>query len=134
MTRAAIYLRQSLERDGSVSRAFQEADCRQYAERRGWAVAGVWTDVLSGKHPQRPQYREMLAAAGLWDVLLEALAESGAVPDSVQMVDSTIVRAHVSAAGAKGGKRARRSADPGAATRRRSTSRGTSQGDHLPSA
>ncbi len=35
--------------------------------------------------------------------MLEALAESGAVPDTVQMVDSTIVRAHHCAAGAKGG-------------------------------
>ena len=41
--------------------------------------------------------------SGLWDVLLETLAESGAVPDTVQMVDSTIVRAHHCAAGAKKG-------------------------------
>ena len=41
--------------------------------------------------------------AGLWDVLLEALVKSGTVPDSVQMVDSTIVRAHYCAAGAKKG-------------------------------
>lgn len=34
--------------------------------------------------------------------LLETLTESGAVPDTVQMVDSTVVRAHHCAAGAKG--------------------------------
>ena len=39
----------------------------------------------------------------------------------VQMFDSTVVRAHVSAAGAKGGKTIRRSAARAAASRRKST-------------
>jgi hypothetical protein len=39
----------------------------------------------------------------------------------VQMVDSTIVRAHVSAAGAKGGSKARPSAARAADFRRKST-------------
>ena len=39
--------------------------------------------------------------SGLWNVLLEAMVGSGAVPDSVHMVDSTIVRAHHCAAGAR---------------------------------
>ena len=34
---------------------------------------------------------------------MQALAESGLVPDSVQLVDSTVVRAHHCAAGGKGG-------------------------------
>ena len=48
-------------------------------------------------------YKQFLrwTRSGLWDVLLETLAGSGAVPDTVQMVDSTIVRAHHCAAGAK---------------------------------
>ena len=41
--------------------------------------------------------------AGLWDLVLEALNESEAIPDQVQMIDSTIIRAHHQAAGAKGG-------------------------------
>jgi len=41
--------------------------------------------------------------AGLWELILAALNESEAVPDSVQMIDSTIIRAHHCAAGAKGG-------------------------------
>jgi len=39
--------------------------------------------------------------SGVWDVMLEALNESGQGQDSVQMIDSTIVRAHQHAAGAK---------------------------------
>ena len=41
--------------------------------------------------------------AGLWDVILEALNDSGGCQDTVQMIDSTIVRAHQHAAGAKKG-------------------------------
>ena len=41
--------------------------------------------------------------AGLWDLVLEALNESAVAPDQVQMIDSTIIRAHHQAAGAKGG-------------------------------
>ncbi len=37
--------------------------------------------------------------AGLWDLLLDALAQSEAAPDTLQMIDSTIVRAHHCAAG-----------------------------------
>ena len=39
----------------------------------------------------------------MWDVILEALNESGEGQDTVQMIDSTIVRAHQHAAGAKKG-------------------------------
>jgi len=38
---------------------------------------------------------------GVWDVLLAALNETGQGQDSVQMIDSTIIRAHQHAAGAK---------------------------------
>ena len=39
--------------------------------------------------------------SGVWDVLLAALNESGEGRDSVQTIDSTIVRAHQPAAGAQ---------------------------------
>ncbi len=45
---------------------------------------------------------------GIWQALLAALAGCGEPPD-VAMVDSTAVRAHRSAAGAKGGSTARQS-------------------------
>ena len=44
--------------------------------------------------------------AGLWQMILEVLNDSEVVPDSVQMIDSTIVRAHHQAAGTKGGSEA----------------------------
>lgn len=56
---------------------------------------GKWSSVYR-------QFRRW-TLSGLWDILLEALNESAAVPDTVQMIDSTIVRAHHHAAGAKGG-------------------------------
>lgn len=48
------------------------------------------------------QYRRW-TTSGLWDVLLQALADGGGDADALQMIDSTIVRAHHCAAGAKGG-------------------------------
>jgi transposase len=40
---------------------------------------------------------------GVWDILLQALADSGGDVDALQMIDSTTVRAHRCAAGEKGG-------------------------------
>ena len=57
---------------------------------------------------------------GLWQDLLAALSTCAEPPDIV-MLDSTVVRAHRSAAGAKGGSRVRRSGVPVAARRPRST-------------
>jgi transposase len=45
--------------------------------------------------------------AGLWDLVLETLNQREAVPYQVQMIDSTIIRAHHQAAGAKGGLKKR---------------------------
>jgi transposase len=59
--------------------------------------------------------------AGLWDVLLQALADGAGDADALQMIDSTIIRAHHCAAGAKGGFRARLSAAHGVAFRAKST-------------
>jgi transposase len=51
---------------------------------------------------------------GLWQQLLAALAASGE-PPALVLLDSTTMKAHRSAAGAKGGSRARRSAPRAAA-------------------
>ena len=45
------------------------------------------------------------SVSGLWDVILEAVNDTGDGQDSVQMIDSTIVRAHQHSAGAKKGVR-----------------------------
>jgi transposase len=48
-----------------------------------------------------------LSQSGFFDAFFEALAAMSDSAHLVQMFDSTVVRAHVSAAGAKGGKKAR---------------------------
>jgi len=64
-----------------------------------------------------------LSQSGVFETFFETLAGLGETAHLVQMFDSTVVRAHVSAAGAKGGKTGKRSAARGAASRRKSTSR-----------
>ena len=67
-----------------------------------------------------------LSRSGVFDVFFEALAQLSMTAHLVQMFDSTVTRAHVSAAGAKGGSIIRRSDARGAGSRARSTSRPTS--------
>lgn len=67
-----------------------------------------------------------LSRAGVFEAFFEALAALSRTAHLVQMFDSTVVRAHVSAAGAKGGRRIRRSDARAAASRPRSTSRSIS--------
>lgn len=83
---------------------------------------GKWSSVYR-------QFRRW-TLAGLWEAILEALNEGAASvpdgpPDRLQMVDSTIVRAHQHAAGARGGLRARVLAARAVASRPRSTSAST---------
>ena len=56
---------------------------------------GKWSSVYR-------QFRRWTLSS-LWEMILEALNESGAKPGQVHMIDSTIIRAHHLAAGAKGG-------------------------------
>jgi transposase len=62
-----------------------------------------------------------LSRTGVFEAFFQALAGLSPTAHLVQMFDSTVVRAHVSAAGAKGGSTARRSAAPAAGSRPRST-------------
>ena len=83
------------------------ADHRRVLDGVFWIArtGSPWRDLPEALGRWASVYKQFLrwTRSGLWDVLLEALAESGAVPDSVQMVDSTVVRAHHCAAGAKKG-------------------------------
>jgi transposase len=72
---------------------------------------GKWSSVYR-------QFRRW-TLAGLWEALLEALNETEGVGETVQMIDSTIIRAHHCAAGAKGGLRARLSGVQEVASRQR---------------
>ena len=61
-----------------------------------------------------------LSQTGTFEAFFEALANLSETAHLVQMFDSTIVRAHVSAAGAKGGRTPRRLVDRAAAFRQKS--------------
>jgi len=63
---------------------------------------------------------DRLGKAGVFEAFFDTLAGMSASAHLIQMFDSTIVRAHVSAAGAKGGSKARRSATRGAGSRPKS--------------
>ena len=80
---------------------------------------GKWSSVYR-------QFRRW-TLAGLWEQIMEALNESRIVPDALQMIDSTVVRAHHQAAGAKGGLRDRVSAVQGVVSRPKSTSVSTAR-------
>ena len=67
-----------------------------------------------------------LSRTGVFEAFFQMLAETSKTAHLVQMFDSTVVRAHVSAAGAKGGSKIRRSAAHGVDFRAKSTSRPTS--------
>ncbi len=61
------------------------------------------------------------AEQGVWDAILATLVELGLTDDWQHMIDSTIVRGHVSAVGGKGGLVRRLLVDHAAALRARST-------------
>ena len=67
-----------------------------------------------------------LSRSGTFEAFFETLAAMSETAHLVQMFDSTVVRAHVSAAGAKGGRTIKRSAVRAAASQRKSTSRSIS--------
>jgi transposase len=61
------------------------------------AEMGNWNSVFR-------QFRRW-TTSGLWDVMLEALADGGGEADLLQMIDSTSIRAHHCAAGGRGSHR-----------------------------
>jgi transposase len=75
---------------------------------------GKWSSVYR-------QFRRW-TLSNLWEIILEALNGSGVRPGQVHMIDSTIIRAHHLAAGAKGGLKKKVLAAQKVALRPRSTS------------
>ncbi len=66
-----------------------------------------WRDLppeLGNWNSVHRQYRRW-TEAGVWDVMLAALSDSEASDNTLQMMDSTIVRVHQHAAGGRGGFR-----------------------------
>jgi transposase len=66
-----------------------------------------WRDLPEECGPWNSVFRQFRrwTQAGLWDIMLEAVAMSDGGADAMHMIDSTIIRAHHHAAGGKGGFR-----------------------------
>ena len=79
-----------------------------------------WCDCPEAYGPYTTIYNRFVrwARRGIWQRLFRALAATGRSADT-QMIDSTHVKAHRSAAGGKGGKRRRLSAAHAAGATRR---------------
>ncbi len=80
-----------------------------------------WRDLPARYGPYTTAYNRFnrWAARGIWRRVFETLAAKS--HDSLHLIDSTIVKAHRAAAGAKGGNRNRRSASAAAGAPRKST-------------
>ena len=80
-----------------------------------------WRDVPDEYGPATTVYNRYnrWSRRGVWQRMFERLAASGEVPDEL-MLDSTHVKAHRSAAGAKGGSGRKRSGSRAAAARPKS--------------
>ena len=65
----------------------------------------AWRDLPAGLghwNSVHRQYRRW-TESGVWDVMLAALTESELSDNTMQMIDSTVIRAHQHAAGGRGG-------------------------------
>jgi transposase len=79
-----------------------------------------WRDLPERYGPYTTVYNRFnrWSRRGIWKNIFDTLAAKS--HDSLYLIDSTIVKAHRAAAGAKGGRKIRRSASVAAADRRRS--------------
>jgi transposase len=88
------------------------ADHRRVLDGVLWInrTGAPWRDLPEEFGPWNSVWRQFRrwCLSGVWDVLLQALADSGGELDALQMIDSTTSRAHRCAAGGKGGFSRRR--------------------------
>jgi transposase len=70
---------------------------------------GRWIDAPPAYGPRKTLYNRYVrwAAKGVWSNLFHALAQAGGPTEQV-LIDSSAVKAHRSAAGGKGGRKAKR--------------------------
>src|SRR5258706_15828548 len=86
-----------------------------------------WRDLPERYGPYTTAYNRFnrWSRRGVWKRIFDRLALQSR--DSLHLIDSTIVKAHRAASGAKGGSKIRRSASAGAGDRPRSTRRFTTK-------
>ena len=117
-------------RDGSVgvtavdNRLFVEAVLYRY--RTGMP----WRDLPERYGPYTTAYNRFnrWSRRGIWKRIFDALASKSR--DSLYLIDSTIVKAHRAASGAKGGSKSRRSASAAAVAPLKSTPSSTAKAGH----
>ena len=110
--------------EGGPLRGRPPQDHRRVLDAIFWIMrtGAPWRDLpeeLGHWNSVHRQFRRW-TASGLWDVMLQAFSEGGG-DDALQMIDSTIVRAHHCAAGARGELKTRLLAVRAAGSRAKST-------------
>ena len=88
-----------------------------------------WRDLPERYGPYTTAYNRFnrWSRRGIWKRMFDTLAAKSR--DSLHLIDSTIVKAHRSASGAKGGRKIRRSASAGAGAARKSMPTSTARVD-----
>ena len=86
-----------------------------------------WRDLPERYGPYTTAYNRfnLWSRRGIWKRIFDALASKS--HDSLYLIDSTIVKAHRAASGAKGGSKSRRSASVAAVAPRKSTPSSTAR-------
>jgi transposase len=86
-----------------------------------------WRDLPERYGPYTTAYNRFnrWSRRGIWKRIFDTLASKSR--DSLFLIDSTIVKAHRAASGAKGGRKIRRSASAAAVARRKSTRSSTAK-------
>jgi transposase len=86
-----------------------------------------WRDLPERYGPYTTAYNRFnrWSRRGIWKGIFDTLAAKSR--DSLYLIDSTIVKAHRAASGAKGGRKTRRSASVAAVARRKSTPSSTAK-------
>ena len=110
-------------------RGAQGQDDRRFLEAVHYCTVNSirWRALPSEFGPWNTVWKRFwrLSQNGTWEAFFQALAACSRTSGMIQMFDSTSIRAHVSAAGAKGGRKIRRLDAHAAGSAQKSTSRST---------